>query len=179
MNLPGARLRRATRADADAIAALHTESWRSAYGGLLPAHQLGRGLDNERRRHWRAALARASARDVVLVADTGRQLIGFVAIWTAAPLRPAYVDNLHVHPGQRGTGVGRRLLGEAARRLVACRRRSAYLWVFRANGDAIGFYRRLGGRILRHACDAFPRARAPTLRIAWRDLRRLAAQARR
>lgn len=179
MSRPSARLRRATRADADAIAALHAESWRSAYGGLLPAHQLGRGLDNERRRHWRAALARASARDVVLVADTGRRLVGFVAIWTAAPLRPAYVDNLHVRPAQRGTGVGRRLLGEAARRLVACRRRSAYLWVFRANGDAVGFYRRLGGQILRHACAAFPRARAPTLRIAWRDLRRLAAQARR
>jgi hypothetical protein len=34
-------IRVATAADADAIAALHAESWRSAYRGLIPDDDLG------------------------------------------------------------------------------------------------------------------------------------------
>ena len=38
--------------DAAAIAALHAESWRSAYRGLIPDDDLGNGLDDERRKFW-------------------------------------------------------------------------------------------------------------------------------
>ena len=50
-------IRSAGAADADAIAALHAASWRSAYRGILKASTLGPALDGERRAHWRGKLA--------------------------------------------------------------------------------------------------------------------------
>jgi hypothetical protein len=41
-------IRPATVGDADAIAALHAASWRSAYRGILSASTLGPSLDAER-----------------------------------------------------------------------------------------------------------------------------------
>ena len=73
-------IRAASAADADAIAALHVASWRSAYRGIFNDSTLGPALDEERRRHWRARLATMTAADTVLIAD-GR---GFIAVgaWT-------------------------------------------------------------------------------------------------
>lgn len=170
------RLRRATRADADAIADLHTESWRTAYRGIVAARHLGAALANERRRHWRATLAQTSAKDVVLMAEAGSQLVGFVAIWAAAASQPAYIDNLHVRPSRKRSGIGRRLLIEAAQLLLAAGQRSAYLWVFRENHNAVRFYRRCCGVVTRHAFLGFTRTRAARLRITWRDLRLLTRQ---
>jgi hypothetical protein len=47
-------VRPGTTGDVQAIAALHAESWRSAYGGLVPDDVLGEGLDAERLQFWRA-----------------------------------------------------------------------------------------------------------------------------
>ena len=41
----------ATSADAQAIAALHVMSWRSAYRGILPEDYLGGDVEPERRSH--------------------------------------------------------------------------------------------------------------------------------
>jgi ribosomal protein S18 acetylase RimI-like enzyme len=114
MNEP---IRAATIADADAIAALHAASWRSAYRGILKETTLGPGLGAERRAHWRTRFAAMDPQDTVLIADG----LGFIAAWAKGdPGFGAYIDNLHVHPDRRGAGLGRRLLG-AAMRLVARR----------------------------------------------------------
>jgi ribosomal protein S18 acetylase RimI-like enzyme len=117
-------IRPATVADADAIAALHVASWRSAYRGILKDGTLGTALDGERRAHWRRKLAAMTPTDAVLIVE-GQ---GFIAAWTAGdPGFGAYIDNLHVHPERRSAGLGRRLLGRpcggspiAARRVPIC-----------------------------------------------------------
>jgi ribosomal protein S18 acetylase RimI-like enzyme len=136
-------IRAATVADADAVAALHAASWRSAYRGILSEQTLGPDLDEERRRHWRAKLAAARRDDLVLMVDD----IAFIAVWSAGdPGFGAYIDNLHVHPERRGGGIGRHLMGEAARLLAERGEHRAYLWVFDANVRTIEFYRRLAAR---------------------------------
>ena len=62
-------IRPATVADADAIAALHAASWRSAYRGILKDDTLGPALDGERRTHWRRKLAAMAPADAVLIVD--------------------------------------------------------------------------------------------------------------
>jgi ribosomal protein S18 acetylase RimI-like enzyme len=166
------RLRRAHRRDASAIAALHAASWRSAYRDVLPARRLGPPLDDDRRRRWRSMLARARARDVVLVADDGERLLGFIAVWVDA--RGAYIDNLHVDPARRGNGIGAALLRKAARHLVRTGTRQAVLWVYVANTEAVRFYERQGGVATRRAFDRFLRSQQPCHNMVWRRLERLA-----
>jgi ribosomal protein S18 acetylase RimI-like enzyme len=164
-------IRAATAADADAIAALHAASWRSAYRGILSDSTLGPALNGERRDHWRAALAAMVPADTVLIVEG----LGFIAAWSDGDAGfGAYVDNLHVHPDRRSAGLGRRLLGDAMRRVAARGEASAYLWVFDANTRAIDFYRRLGGEIVERGFDEIDGRKVPQSRIVWRDTARLA-----
>jgi ribosomal protein S18 acetylase RimI-like enzyme len=166
-----APIRPATVADAAAIAALHAASWRSAYRGILSDRTLGSALEGERRAHWSNKLAAMAPEDTVLIADD----LGFIAVWAKGePGFGAYIDNLHVHPERRSAGLGRRLLGEAMRRVAARGETMAYLWVFDGNSRAVEFYRRLGGEIVEGGFDEIDGARVAHSRIAWRDTARLA-----
>jgi ribosomal protein S18 acetylase RimI-like enzyme len=169
--LSDAPIRPASVADADAIAALHAASWRSAYRGIFKDSTLGPVLDDERRTHWNNKLAAMTADDTVLVAGDN----GFIAVWAKGdPGFGAYIDNLHVHPERRSGGLGRRLLGEAMRRVARRGERGAYLWVFDDNVRAIDFYRRLGGEIVEGGFDEIDGTQVAHSRIAWRDTARLA-----
>jgi ribosomal protein S18 acetylase RimI-like enzyme len=164
-------IRPATVADADAIAALHAASWRSAYRGILKDDTLGPALDGERRTHWRRKLAAMVPADAVLIVD-GQ---GFIAAWARGdPGFGAYIDNLHVHPERRSAGLGRRLLGAAMRRVADRGEARAYLWVFDGNTRAIDFYRRLGGEIVDRGFDAIDGLQVAQSRIAWPDTSRRA-----
>jgi ribosomal protein S18 acetylase RimI-like enzyme len=164
-------IRPATVADADAIAALHAASWRSAYRGILKGDTLGPTLDTDRRAHWRAELAAIAPTDTVLIAD-GR---GFIAVWAEGDLGfGAYIDNLHVHPERRSAGLGRQLLGAAIRQVAGRGEARAYLWVFDGNTRAIEFYRRLGGEIVEQGFEEIDGLKIPQSRIVWRDTCRLA-----
>ncbi len=168
-------IRAATIADADGIAALHSASWRSAYRGIFKDSALGPGLDGERRAHWNDALAAMGPDDTVLIADG----LGFVAVWAKGdPGFGAYIGNLHVHPERRSGGLGRRLLGEAMRRVAGRGETGAYLWVFDDNTRAIDFYRRLGGEIVERGFADIDGSPIPHSRIAWRDTARLAEECR-
>jgi ribosomal protein S18 acetylase RimI-like enzyme len=159
-------IRPASVADADAIAALHAASWRSAYRGIFKDDTLGPSLDGERQQHWRAKLEAMAPDDAVLIAGD----MGFIAVWaTGDPGFGAYIDNLHVHPDRRSGGLGRRLLGEAMRRVAEAGETGAYLWVFDDNVRAIDFYRRLGGEIVEGGFDEIDGLQVPHSRIAWRS----------
>jgi ribosomal protein S18 acetylase RimI-like enzyme len=56
------------------------------------------------------------------------------------------VDNLHVVHRRHRTGVGTRLLEEAARAVVANGGGGLYLWVLEQNANAQAFYQARGGR---------------------------------
>jgi ribosomal protein S18 acetylase RimI-like enzyme len=164
-------IRTATIADADAIAALHAASWRSAYRGILKDSTLGPTLDEDRRRHWCGELAAMAPADTVLIADG----LGFIAAWAEGDAGfGAYIDNLHVHPERRSAGLGRQLLGAAMRRVAERGEARAYLWVFDGNTRAIEFYRRLGGEIVEGGFEEIDGLTIPQSRIVWRDTARLA-----
>ena len=134
--------------DADAIAALHAESWRSAYRGLVPEDELGETLDGERRGFWRTRFAAPDpGRRVVFLATSGDVLVGFACLLADAdPEHGPLLDNLHVKPGWRGHGVGARLLHEsrAWARAIAPGQ-PMHLWVLEGNMPARRFYERQGG----------------------------------
>jgi ribosomal protein S18 acetylase RimI-like enzyme len=169
------RIRPAQPGDGDAIAALHAASWRSAYRGILPDAMLGPDLDAGRRAWWHAALARTDW-SAVRVAEAGDALLGFVGAWSDHETGcDVMVENLHVHPDRKGAGVGRALLGAAARAAVADGRRSLTLWVYEQNAAARRFYAGLGGRVVQAQVLDLDGTKVPELRFLWPDAAILAA----
>src|ERR1044072_2229142 len=110
MSLPY-QLRAAHPGDAEAIAALHTDSWRRTYRGMMPDAFLDGGALENRRRVWRGRLAASGADQCVVVADAVDRIVGFVCVFAREDEGwGAYIDNLHVVHDWKGRGVGRELM---------------------------------------------------------------------
>ena len=143
-----ASIRLGTPADADAIAALHAESWRSAYRGLIPDEDLGDALDGERLQFWRTRFAAPEPdRRVVFLEMADSLIVGFACVLADAdPDHGPLLDNLHVKPGWRGRGIGAHLLHKARAwsRSIAPDQ-PMHLWVLEGNAAARRFYRSQGG----------------------------------
>jgi ribosomal protein S18 acetylase RimI-like enzyme len=136
------RLREAGAADEAAILALHLASWRDAYREVLDPAFLAGPAGDRLGEHWRAVFAGPPRAGAVILAEAEDGPAGFAAAWLKGTR--CYIDNLHVRPGLRGGGLGRALLGLAARRLAERGAESADLCVFAGNTAAIRFYRSLG-----------------------------------
>jgi ribosomal protein S18 acetylase RimI-like enzyme len=151
--------------DLAAVATIQVASWRDAYAGVLPADYLAEQVQRDLRAHWEQQ--EIDPQDVVLVADTAEGPVGFVAVWC----RPSpFVDNLHVLPSMRSSGIGAALMRAAVGRLVALGHSTAYLWVFESNVAAIRFYERLGAAKTGRERKEFFGQGVPCVRMDWRDL---------
>lgn len=147
-------LREAAAGDAPAVAALHTQSWQSAYRELLPDRYLDETVPGEHRMRWRSLLGAPPAdgdaalerpEGVVRLAERDGRLLGFASVWfNYKPGYDAYMDNLHVRPDLRGGGIGGRLLRDAANQTAAAGYKSLSLEVLSGNQAAIRFYEKLG-----------------------------------
>jgi GNAT superfamily N-acetyltransferase len=135
--------------DAGPIAALHAESWRSAYRGLVPDDVLGAGLDADRLPAWRDRSASVDPeRRFVLGAASVGGLVGFTCLLEDGEARfGPLLDNLHVKPGWRGHGIGARLL-QASRKWVqqVAPGQPMHFWVIEGNTAARAFYQAQGSR---------------------------------
>ena len=143
---------RATPADAAELGCVHVQAWREAYPGLVPDPVLAALDPAERAAMWTRVLA---TEEIVLLArDPSGAILGFIA---AAPQREpdilpfaAEIGALYLLRAAHRQGLGRRLMAEAARHLLARGLASASLWVLDGNATAVAFYTALGGRIVHH-----------------------------
>lgn len=145
------RLRPATAADAGAVGELHAVSWGSAYRGILTDAFLDGPMPPARRAVWRERLAEGPLPGMfTTVADDGERLCGFVClIADEHPRWGSLVDNLHVLPGLKRQGLGRRLMAAGARSLPAnWAATPVYLRVFEDNRTATAFYASIGGNMV-------------------------------
>ncbi len=180
----------ATADDAPAIATLHATSWRLAYRGMLPDRYLDEEVFEDRSQFWAERFsAPAPERRLILKAISLRTtsqdarmtwpdrpmsapstLDGFVCVLLDVdPRWGARLDNLHVRPQLRGTGIGHALFN-AARAWIAsvAPLQSMHLWVVEANQDARRFYDRQGGTVVEHTARHVARGLSvPELRYHW------------
>lgn len=139
--------RAAGRSDADAIALLHTRSWRENYRGSFSDAFLDGEIPEERIRVWRARLADPPANQFVQLAFDAADLVGFVCAYGAVDSSwGSFIDNLHVARAARRRGVATSLMGQAGAWLGSrYPDRGVYLFVLETNTSARRFYERLGG----------------------------------
>ena len=143
-------IRRATAADAAAIAGVHVRSWQWAYRGIVPDEVLDGMSLAEREERWREWFTHDDGSEA-FVADEGGRVVGFCTLGGA---RDTDVDGaavgelqaIYLEADAAGRGVGRALHDAAIARLRERGYGRALLWVLERNPRARRFYEAAGWR---------------------------------
>ncbi|ADB32034.1 GCN5-related N-acetyltransferase [Kribbella flavida DSM 17836] len=143
-------VRLALPAEANAIGEVQVAAWRRAYEGLLPADVLLDLNPAQFAAQWRAALlSPGEARNRVMVALAGRDLVGFAAITPsddpdADPRTDALVAELAVKPDATRAGHGSRLLNAVVDTIRADGFSRVTVWVNSTDDVLRAFYTEAG-----------------------------------
>ncbi len=164
-------VRPARLVDAEPIARVEVETWRSTYAGMLPDRVLLTMSERRQTASW-ASFLRHRPDDARVACNPKGVITGF---GNCGAQRDSNVDfggevyTLYVLPDAQGQGAGRQLLLALFARLVATGYGSALVWVVRAN-PARFFYERLGGKQVMYR--PIPVGGQPVEAVAygWRDL---------
>lgn len=141
-------LRPGTVRDADLIALMHSQSWASAYRGMLPDAYLDEIAPAERHALWpRKMQALEAGAGAVVIAERDGHAIGFVCMLKPDENGSVYIDNLHALPAAKKTGAGTAMLDAARRWSKERDARQMHLSVLNTNLAAIGFYESRGWRL--------------------------------
>jgi GNAT superfamily N-acetyltransferase len=163
-------------ADAQAVAALHADSWRRHYRGAYSDAFLDGDVAAERLVVWAERLREPDPDSHTIVAIDRDGMVGFAhTVFEVDPRWGALLDNLHVVAGEKRRGIGSRLLSMTAEAVLA-RGTGLYLWVLEQNVDARAFYEACGGRCVERVPVPPPGGIADRLngspfglRYAWPD----------
>ena len=142
----GYEIRRATTADAGAIATINVTAWKESYIGIVPRAFLEGRMPDNRIAFWKDRLS-GSGVDAFLALDEARAPIEYAV---AGPRRdgPAEcrgeVYSIYVLEQNKGRGIGRRLMRSVARALADRTLLPVCVLVFRDNADGRRFYEALG-----------------------------------
>jgi GNAT superfamily N-acetyltransferase len=197
-SLEGVRFRQAGPRDAQAVAALHADSWRRHYRGAYSDSFLDGDVATDRMAVWSDRLQRPDAVSCTILAEDGDGLVGFAhVVFDDDPAWGALLDNLHVVHGHKRGGIGSRLLALTAEAVIERTQAppaptapapaepaqtggsppaGLYLWVLEQNADAQAFYEARGGRCVGRGLTDPPggdssrlNGSPAKLRYAWPD----------
>lgn len=156
-------LRRATGADASAVAAMHVQTWQTAYRGIVPDPFLD-SLDVASRA-GRYSFDRVRPGDPeTWIAIAGDDVVGMVSVGGGRDEDlPGLgeVMALYVAPDRWRSGAGSALLAKAERLLTDAGFSEAFLWVLEDNARGRRFYETAGWD---------PDGRTKTVGIGGREL---------
>jgi len=133
-------------ADLPRVAAIHVDSWRAAYRGLIPDEILDSLSVESRVAAWEKWLANPDSR--IWVAVRGDRTVGFSRLRPATesdgPADFAEVSHLYLDPSDYASGVGAPLFERALEFARAHPHQGVVLWVLERNTRARRFYERRG-----------------------------------
>lgn len=142
-------IRSAAPPDAEALARVHGETWRTAYRGIVPDAHLDRLASSYDKRvaRWREGLTNPIPGTFVLVAEQEGRVVAFATGGAERDGHPVYKGELwavYVLAEFQRRGIGRRLTHAVATELQRRGFASMLVWVLRDNPSR-AFYERLGG----------------------------------
>ena len=139
-------IRDASPADAEAIARVHVDTWRSTYAGIIPDSVLVGMSASGQQAQWARQLRGRRGGEFALVAqDSEHGIIGFGSAGRVRGDAPFHgeVFTLYVLPDCQGQGIGQRLLSGLFDGLRDRGMSSAVVWVLAMN-PARFFYEAMG-----------------------------------
>jgi len=167
------KIRRATVADAEAIATVRIDSWRASYRGVVPDAYLDAMKTDDSTRMWTRVLEAASDAACTFVALIDDELVGFAAGITLAQPKlgfDAELSALYILPSVQRAGIGRHLLAQVATTLAAAGAPNMLVWVLAKNKKARQFYEGLGGQLLAEQTFKWDDLDLIEVAYGWRDI---------
>ncbi|MDP1512369.1 GNAT family N-acetyltransferase [Paenibacillus ottowii] len=142
-------IREATISDAEDIAKVHVDCWRTTYRDIMPAEVLKRLSYEQRTELWNANLSTEDGHLVYVAENEEGEIIGFVS---GGPEKsgeyPPYggeITALYVSSEYRSLGLGKRLFLRLLQHFNSMDIHSVMVWVL-ADNPACTFYERLGAK---------------------------------
>ena len=135
-------IRRAGAADVETVARLHVESWNVAYRGIMPDEVIARTDVPWRTAFWMPRIANPEW-PVFLLEERG-EAVAFCHMAPTGEPHVGEITSIHVRPGLRGRGYGRRLLDCVFAEFRRVGLTEVTLWVLEGNSKARRFYERAG-----------------------------------
>lgn len=165
-------IRRATLADAAALAHVHEITWRETYIGLMSEQMLDALTADARTEAWRRILSGETGYlSTTYVAERSGKFVAFGSCgeqrdpdFAAAGYAGEFAAIYVLRSDQR-RGVGKRLMSAMMRDLADRGLTSFTLWVPRENIPARSLYEQLGGKLLGERKD--PREQGTLVEVAY------------
>jgi ribosomal protein S18 acetylase RimI-like enzyme len=160
-------IRQADTRDADAVAGVHLESWRTAYAGLIPHKALATMIARRGVQWWSRVISRSGA---VLVAEIGGKIVGYVTYGRnrARQLtQQGEIYELYLLPEYQGIGLGTKLFDAARKALRAHDLKGLVVWALEDNAIAARFYAGLGGRDIAEGTETFDDKTLKKVAFIW------------
>ena len=171
MTLPTTTIRPATLDDAQAIARIQVETWRSSYRGVIADDVLDTMSEVERRSHWSEILQRPEHATFVAEVE-GHGIVGFA---NGGPERDGREDyrgelcGLYVLPDWHGQGIGRQLVATFTRWLMDSGFDTMLVWTL-ADNPYRRFYERLGGKLVAEKKNEIGEQKLLEVAFGWDDV---------
>jgi ribosomal protein S18 acetylase RimI-like enzyme len=132
--------------DVSELGRVHVRAWQAAYHGVMPDEYLDGLIPADRAAMWARFFERAQPDRRLTVVTVDDRVVGFACFGSCptsaeVPLGELFAINLD--PEHWGRGLGRTLLLEVTRQLVAFGE-EAVLWVVPENARARGLYESAG-----------------------------------
>jgi ribosomal protein S18 acetylase RimI-like enzyme len=160
-------IRPARLQDAEAITAVHDETWRTAYLGIIPGGTLARMINRRGVAWWEGAIDRGSRIQVVTVAGVLAGYGSFGRNRALALSAGGEIYELYVRPDYQGMGLGRRLFSSCRREIASRGLEGLAVWALAENDLACAFYRALGGVAAARGTERFGDRTIDKIAFTW------------
>lgn len=146
-----ASIRPARVDDAQAIARVRVDCWRTAYRGMIPDGYLDAMDIDASAALWDRVLSAGRSTTSVIVADDDGEVVAFAAgnmLEEPKHALNAELSAVYVRRDRQRMGIGTRLVDAVARAQRAHGANGLIVWVIAGNRSARAFYEKLGAALL-------------------------------
>ena len=154
--------------DAEAIAHVHAEAWKSAYSGIIPGQTLNSMISRRHSNWWSRAVKNKGA-DVQVILFAG-YVAGYASIrrnFHDYPQASSEVCEIYLLPEYQGVGLGGRLFAAAKNAATQKYGKGCIVWALKDNESACQFYLHMGGRPVANAIEKLGASELEKIGYFW------------
>ena len=162
-------VRRARPTDAKVLSEIFRDSWRLAYGGIIPHQHLESIIARRGTKWWTSAVR---SRESLLVLSMAREVVGYATLGlsrTRGRIGKAEgeIYEIYLAPLNQGSGLGEHLF-EGSRHALELRGHAGLIvWSLADNEGALDFYWRRGGRPIAETTELIGGTKLTKIAFEW------------